>query len=93
MKQLLEKIPFFKKKKKSPIALQIKKTKKQIKGLKIKLFLLYTLPVFIVALAKAVIEEYGKIHAKNAAMSAKTDFAAEMTEPDKSSQQEDSSQA
>ena len=46
MKQLLEKIPLFKKKKKGPFEPQIKKVKKQIKGLKMKLFLLYTLPVF-----------------------------------------------
>lgn len=72
MKQLLEKLPFFKKKKKGPFAARIKKTRKQIKGLKIKLFLLYTLPVFIVALAKAVIEEYGKIKMKQAAMDAKS---------------------
>ena len=70
MKQFLEKLPFFKKKKKGPFAAQIKKTKKQIKGLKIKLFLLYTLPVFVVALAKAVIDEYGKIKVRQAAMSA-----------------------
>lgn len=69
MKQLLEKIPFLKKKKKGPFALQIKKAKKQIKGLKIKLFLLYTLPVFVVTLAQAVIKEYGKIKARQIAMS------------------------
>ena len=49
----------------------MKKVKKQIKGLKIKLFLLYTLPVFVVALAKAVIEEYGKIKTRQIAMNAK----------------------
>ena len=73
MKQLLEKLPFFKKKQKGPFAPQIKKVKKQIKGLKIKLFLLYTLPVFVVALAKTVIEEYGKIKARQIAMNAKTE--------------------
>ena len=72
MKQLLEKLPFFKKKKKGPFAAQIKKAKKTVKGLKIKLFLLYTLPVFIVALAKAVIEEYGKIKVRQAAMDAES---------------------
>lgn len=70
MKQLLEKLPFFKKKKKGPFAAQIKKAKKQMKGLKIKLFLLYTLPVFVVALAKAVIDEYSKIKVRQAAMNA-----------------------
>lgn len=70
MKQLLEKLPFFKKKKKGPFAAQIKKAKKTVKGLKIKLFLLYTLPVFVIALAKAVIEEYGRIKARQAAMTA-----------------------
>ena len=76
MKQFLEKLPFFKKKKKGPFAAQIKKTKKQIKGLKIKLFLLYTLPVFIVALAKAVIDEYGKIKVRQAAMNAENGIDA-----------------
>ena len=79
MKQLLEKLPFFKKKKKGPFAARIKKTRKQIKGLKIKLFLLYTLPVFIVALAKAVIEEYGKIKMKQAAMDAESPIEATET--------------
>jgi len=74
MKQLLEKLPFFKKKKKGPFAAQIKKAKKTVKGLKIKLFLLYTLPVFIVALAKAVIEEYGKIKVRQAAMETEADI-------------------
>lgn len=72
MKQLLEKLPFFKKKKKGPFAAQIKKAKKQMKGLKIKLFLLYTLPVFVVALAKAVIDEYSKIKVRQAAMNAES---------------------
>lgn len=72
MKKLLEMIPFFKKKKKGPFAPQIKKIKKQVKWFKIKLFLLYTLPVCIVALAKAVIEEYGKIKARQAALNADT---------------------
>jgi len=74
MKQLLEKFLFFKKKKKGPFAAQIKKAKKTVKGLKIKLFLLYTLPVFIVALAKAVIEEYGKIKVRQAAMETEADI-------------------
>ena len=74
MKQLLEKLPFIKKKKKGPFAAQIKKAKKQVKGLKIKLFLLYTLPVFVVALAKAVIEEYGKIKARQIAMESEVDI-------------------
>lgn len=76
MKQLLEKLPFFKKKKKGPFAAQIKKAKKTVKGLKIKLFLLYTLPVFIVALAKAVIDEYGKIKIRQAAMNAENEIDA-----------------
>ncbi len=70
MKQFLEKLPFFKKKKKGPFAPQIKKVKKQVKGLKLKLFLLYTLPIFILTLAKAVYEEYGKIKTRQAAMNA-----------------------
>ena len=70
MKQFLEKLPFFKKKQKGPFAPQIKKVKKQIKGLKIKLFLLYTLPIFILTLAKAAYEEYGKIKTRQAAMNA-----------------------
>ena len=45
---------------KGPFAPQIKKIKKTVKCFKIKLFLLYTLPVFVVALAKAVIKEYNK---------------------------------
>lgn len=77
MKQLLEKLPFFQKKKKGPFAVPIKKAKKKIKGLKIKLFLLYTLPVFIVALAKAVIEEYTKIHTRQAAMNVNTALSTE----------------
>ena len=76
MKQLLEKLPFLKKKKKGPFAARIKKTRKQIKGLKIKLFLLYTLPVFVIALAKAVIDEYGKIKARQAAMNAENGIDA-----------------
>ena len=56
---------------KGPFAPQIKKIKKTVKGLKIKLFLLYTLPVFVVALAKAVIEEYGKIKTRQIAINAK----------------------
>lgn len=74
MKQLLEKIPFFKKKKKGLFAPQIKKAKKQIKGLKIKLFLLYTLPIFVLTLAKAVIHEYGKIKARQIAMDANNEL-------------------
>lgn len=70
MKQLLEKLPFFQKKKKGPFAPQITKVKKQVKGMKIKLFLLYTLPVFVLTLAKTVITEYGKIKARQAAMNA-----------------------
>ncbi len=70
MKQLLEKIPFLKKKKKGPFAPQIKKVKKQVKGLKTRLFLLYTLPIFVLTLAKAVIEEYGKIKTRQIAMDA-----------------------
>lgn len=72
MKQLIEKLPFIKKKKQGPFAPQIKKVKKQIKSLKIKLFLLYTLPVCIVTLAQAVIKEYTKIKVRQAAMSAPT---------------------
>ena len=68
MKQLLEKLPFFNKKKKGPFASQITKVKKQMKGLKIKLFLLYTLPICILTLAKAVFQEYGKIKTRQAAM-------------------------
>lgn len=68
MKQLVKKLPFFKKKKEGPFAAQIKKAKKQVKGLKIKLFLLYTLPVFVVALVKAVWEEYSRIKVRQAAM-------------------------
>ena len=73
MKQLLEKLPFFKKKKLGPVATRIKKVKKQVKGLKLKLFLLYTLPVFVVALGKAVIEEYGKIKTRQVAMEMKVE--------------------
>ena len=68
MKQLLEKLPFFKKKKKGLLDPQIKKVKKTVKGLKIKLFLLYTLPICILTLAKAVLQEYGKIKTRQAAM-------------------------
>lgn len=68
MKQLLDKLPFFKKKKKGPFTPQIKKVKKQVKGLKIKLFLLYTLPIFVLTLAKAVVDEYAKIKARQIAM-------------------------
>ena len=68
MKLLLEKLPFFKKKKKSLFDPQIKKVKKTVKGLKIKLFLLYTLPICILTLAKAVLQEYGKIKTRQAAM-------------------------
>ncbi len=67
---ILGKIPFLKKKKQGPFTTQIKKAKKQIKGLKIKLFLLYTLPVFVLTLAKAVLEEYGKIKTREIAMHA-----------------------
>lgn len=74
MKQLLEKIPFLKKKKKGPFAPQIKKAKKQVKGLKVKLFLLYTLPVFLVTLAQAVLKEYGRIKIRQAALSAENDL-------------------
>lgn len=70
MRQLLEKLPFIKKKKQGLFAPQIKKAKKQIKGLKIKLFLLYTMPVFVVSLAQAVIKEYGKIKVRKIASSA-----------------------
>ncbi|MBR5267528.1 MAG: hypothetical protein IKU20_04980 [Lachnospiraceae bacterium] len=68
MKQLLEKLPFFKKKKKGLFDPQIKKLKKTVKGLKIKLFLLYTLPICILTLAKAVFQEYGKIKTRQAAI-------------------------
>ena len=71
MKQLLDKLPFFKKKKKGPFAPQIKKVKKQVKGLKIKLFLLYTLPIFVLTLAKAMIDEYAKIKTRQIAMDTK----------------------
>lgn len=67
MKKLLS---IFKKKKKSPLAKKIQKTRKQVKGLKLKLFLLYTLPVFIVTLGKAVWEEYSRIKVRQAAMNA-----------------------
>ena len=77
MKQLVKKLPFFRKKKEGPFAAQIKKAKKQVKGLKIKLFLLYTLPVFVVALAKAVIDEYGKIKVRQASINT-TDLASEV---------------
>jgi len=70
MKKLLS---ILKKKKKSPLAKQIKKTKKQVKGLKTKLFLIYTLPVFIVTLGKAVWEEYSRIKVRQAAMDASND--------------------
>lgn len=68
MKKLLEKIPFLKKKKQGPFAPQIKKVKKQVKGLKIKLFLLYTLPIFLVTLGQTVFKEYGKIKARQIAI-------------------------
>ena len=68
MKQLLEKLPFFKKKKKGLFDPQIKKLQKTVKGLKIKLFLLYTLPICILTLAKAVFQEYGKIKTRQAAI-------------------------
>lgn len=84
MRQLLDKLPFFKKKKKGSFAAQIKKAKKQVRGLKIKLFLLYTLPVFVVALAKAVIEEYGKINARQTAMNVQTDLPADASESPRS---------
>ncbi len=69
MKQLLEKIPFLKKKKLGPVASRVKKAKKHIKGLKLKLFLVYTLPVFVVALAQAVIKEYSNIKMRQIATS------------------------
>lgn len=62
----------FRKKKQGPITLQVNKAKKQIKSLKIKLFLLYTLPVFVVTLAQAVIKEYAKIKVREAASSVPT---------------------
>lgn len=68
MKQLLEKLPFLKNKKEGPFHSQMKKVQKQIKGLKLKLFLLYTLPIFLLTLAKAVLEEYGKIKVRQIAM-------------------------
>lgn len=80
MKQMLEKIPFLKKKKKGPFAPQIKKAKKTVRGLKIKLFLLYTLPVFIVALVKAVITEYGKIKTRESAMHVQADLTTDAKE-------------
>lgn len=61
-------LSIFKKKKKSPLASQIKKVKRQVKGLKFKFFLLYTLPVFIVTLGKAVWEEYSRIKVRQAAV-------------------------
>jgi len=81
MKQLLEKLPFIKKKKKGPFAPQIKKVKKQIKGLKIKLFLLYTLPVFVLTLAKAVFEEYRKIKVRQIAMETDNGLNNSSSEP------------
>ena len=74
MKELLEKLPFIKKKKQGPFAAQIKKAKKQVKGLKIKLFLLYTLPVCVVTLAQAVIKEYSKIKIRQAATAVPVDI-------------------
>ena len=74
MKELHEKLPFIKKKKQGPFAAQIKKAKKQVKGLKIKLFLLYTLPVCVVTLAQAVIKEYSKIKIRQAATAVPVDI-------------------
>ena len=74
MKELLEKLPFIKKKKQGPFAAQIKKAKKQVKGLKIKLYLLYTLPVCVVTLAQAVIKEYSKIKIRQAATAVPVDI-------------------
>lgn len=60
----------FKKKKSSPFDQKIKHAKKQVKNLKFKFFLLYTLPVFIISLAQAVWKEYSRIKVRQAAMSA-----------------------
>lgn len=65
----------FQKKKKGPFDTQIRKVRKQIRGFKIKLFLLYTLPVFIAALAQAVIKEYTKIKVRQAASSIQADIS------------------
>ena len=50
--------------------LRILKTSVATQFLKIKLFLLYTLPIFVLTLAKAVLQEYGKIKTRQAAMNA-----------------------
>ena len=60
---------FFKKKKSSPFDQKIKLAKKQVKNLKIKFFLLYTLPVFIISLGQTVWKEYSHIKIRQAASS------------------------
>lgn len=58
-----------KKKKSSPFDQKIKLAKKQVKNLKIKFFLLYTLPVFIISLGQVVWKEYSRIKVRQAASS------------------------
>lgn len=56
------------KKKKSPLQKKISAAEKKIKFLKLKLYLLFILPVCILTLGKTVIKEYIKIRLSDPAL-------------------------
>lgn len=59
--------PFQKKKPSNPFALKLHQTQKKVRWLKIRLFLLFTLPIAVITIGKAVLKEYIRIRIRQAA--------------------------
>ena len=59
-----------KKPQKSPLTLRMDRLNREIRTLRIKLFLLITLPVAVVTIGQAVLKEYTKIRVRQAASAA-----------------------
>lgn len=56
----------------NPFPKALKNAKRKLKLLKLKFFLLVTLPVAVITIGRAVIKEYSKIKIRQAASSVKT---------------------
>lgn len=60
-------VPFKKQIPRNPLAEKIYRAQKKMRWLKIRLFLLFTLPVTVVTIGNAVFKEYVKVRVRQAA--------------------------
>lgn len=60
-------VPFKKQVPKNPLAEKLYRAQKKMRWLKIRLFLLFTLPIAVVTIGQAVLKEYIRIRVRQAA--------------------------